>query len=75
MIYLDNGATSFVKPGAVSRAVIRAMQTCANPGRGGHRAAQEAAISDMPRMPEQKLSLPGKPSTVRSWKRVSASCP
>ena len=43
MIYLDNGATSFLKPTAVYRAVERAMKTCANPGRGGHRAATQAA--------------------------------
>lgn len=39
MIYLDNGATSFHKPRQVSRAVQRAMHTCANPGRGGYAAA------------------------------------
>ena len=43
MIYLDNGATSFRKPPAVKRAVLRAMETCANPGRGGHAPAMEAA--------------------------------
>lgn len=43
MIYLDNGATSFRKPPAVAEAVKRALDTCANPGRGGHRAAMEAA--------------------------------
>lgn len=43
MIYLDNGATSFCKPPSVYRAVERAMRTCANPGRGGYRAAMEAA--------------------------------
>ena len=43
MIYLDNGATSFYKPPSVVRAVTRAMQTCANPGRGGYGAAMEAA--------------------------------
>ena len=42
MIYLDNGATSFCKPPEVYRAVYRAMYTCANPGRGGYRAAMEA---------------------------------
>ena len=42
MIYLDNGATSFRKPEAVLRAVQKAMLTCANPGRGGYRAAMEA---------------------------------
>ena len=43
MIYLDNGATSFHKPPQVIRAVVRAMQTCANPGRGGYEAAMNAA--------------------------------
>lgn len=43
MIYLDNGATSFRKPQVVQQAMVRAMQRCANPGRGGHRPAMEAA--------------------------------
>ena len=43
MIYLDNGATSFRKPTGVAEAVKRAMDTCANPGRGGYPAAMEAA--------------------------------
>ena len=43
MIYLDNGATSFHKPPGVRAAMVQAMQTCANPGRGGHRAAMAAA--------------------------------
>lgn len=43
MIYLDNGATSLRKPTAVYEAVQRAMHTCANPGRGGHPAAMNAA--------------------------------
>lgn len=43
MIYLDAGATSFPKPPEVIRAVERALQTCANPGRGGYGAAAEAA--------------------------------
>ena len=43
MIYLDNGATSFHKPPAVYRAVQEAMGSCANPGRGGYREAQNAA--------------------------------
>ena len=43
MIYLDHGATSFPKPRAVAAAVNRALFTCANPGRGGHRPAMEAA--------------------------------
>lgn len=43
MIYLDNGATSFHKPVQVFEAMRRAMQTCANPGRGGYGAAMNAA--------------------------------
>ena len=42
MIYLDNGATSFCKPPQVHRAMLRAMETCANPGRGGYKAAMNA---------------------------------
>ena len=43
MIYLDNGATSLHKPPEVARAVLQAMQHCGNPGRGGHKAAMQAA--------------------------------
>jgi len=43
MIYLDNGATSFYKPPAVTAAVSWAMRNCANPGRGGYGAAMQAA--------------------------------
>ena len=43
MIYLDAGATSLVKPEAVGRAVLWAMNHCANPGRGGYRASSRAA--------------------------------
>ena len=43
VIYLDNGATSLRKPPAVAAAVRSALHRCANPGRGGHRAAMEAA--------------------------------
>ena len=43
MIYLDNGATSFRKPLQVRRAMMDAMEHCANPGRGGHAAAMKAA--------------------------------
>ena len=43
MIYLDHSATSFPKPQAVAAAVNRALFTCANPGRGGHKPAMEAS--------------------------------
>ena len=42
MMYLDNGATSFCKPPQVSRAVLHALESCANPGRGGYKAAMNA---------------------------------
>lgn len=42
MIYLDNGATSFLKPPQVYRAVQRAMETCASPGRGSYGPAMTA---------------------------------
>lgn len=69
MIYLDNGATSFPKPEAVKRAVLRTMEQCANPSRGGHNAALAAdrvvfhcreAISQMfDCQPEQVVFTPG----------------
>lgn len=43
MTYLDHGATSFHKPETVYRAVRCALENCANPGRGGHKAAMAAA--------------------------------
>jgi len=43
MIYLDNGATSFHKPPQVRKAMLDAMEHCANPGRGGYEAAMHAA--------------------------------
>ena len=43
MIYLDSAATTLEKPGCVSKAVLNAMMNCASPGRGGHRAAANAA--------------------------------
>jgi selenocysteine lyase/cysteine desulfurase len=43
MIYLDSGATSFHKPSQVYRAVLDAMRSCANPGRGGYKAAALAS--------------------------------
>lgn len=43
MIYLDNAATTLQKPTRVRTAVERAMLTCANPGRGGHKPSLGAA--------------------------------
>ena len=42
MIYLDNSATTFPKPESVIEAISGFMRnTCANPGRSGHKMAQE----------------------------------
>ena len=43
MIYLDSAATSLQKPPAVQRAAAHAMEYMASPGRGGYRAAMDAA--------------------------------
>lgn len=43
MIYLDNAATTLVKPVTVERALVQAMRTMASPGRGGHPPAMAAA--------------------------------
>ena len=42
MIYLDNAATSHPKPEAVHQKMNWALQTCASPGRSGHKMAIEA---------------------------------
>ncbi len=42
MMYLDQGATSFPKPPEVRRAMLWALEHCANPGRGGYKAAADA---------------------------------
>lgn len=43
MIYLDNAATTFRKPECVKKAVIRAMENCASPGRGGYHPSSLAS--------------------------------
>ncbi len=43
MIYLDHGATSYLKPPQVAQGMLRAMRECASVGRGGHRLATKAA--------------------------------
>ena len=39
MIYLDNAATSLIKPVGVENAVVNAMRSMASPGRGAHAPA------------------------------------
>ena len=43
MIYLDSAATSLLKPPSVGQAMIRALKSCASPGRGGYEPAMMAA--------------------------------
>lgn len=43
MIYFDNAATTLQKPACVTRAVLEAMTTFGNPGRGVHEPAMAAS--------------------------------
>ena len=44
MIYLDNAATTYLKPECVYEAIMDCMKNyCANPGRAGHKLAMKAA--------------------------------
>ena len=43
MIYLDNAATTMKKPGAVAEAVVAAMGSMGNSGRGAGSAALQAS--------------------------------
>lgn len=43
MIFLDSAATTLQKPPSVGRAMVRALETAASPGRGGYPAAAWAA--------------------------------
>ena len=43
MIYLDSAATALLKPPEVGEAMLRAMRSCASPGRGIHDPAMRAA--------------------------------
>lgn len=43
MIYLDNAATTLQKPPEVGQAMLVALQTAGNPGRGAHEPTLHAA--------------------------------
>ena len=62
MIYLDNGATSFLKPASVWRAAAKAAHRCASPGRGSY-AAAAAAEGDVEVVaePGAKADVPAAP--------------
>lgn len=42
MVFLDNAATSYLKPPSVRRAVLEALTECASSGRGGYAATRAA---------------------------------
>ncbi len=42
MIYLDNAATTLIKPPEVKKAMIDALNLCGNAGRGGHEGSRNA---------------------------------
>ena len=57
MIYLDNAATTFPKPGEVNRAVYRFLSSkAANPGRSGH-ALSMASAHEVYRCREEAAAL------------------
>ena len=43
MIYLDNAATTLHKPPQVEQAIVEALHTAGNPGRGAHEPTLHAA--------------------------------
>ena len=75
MIYLDSAATSLYRPTAVERAVIRAMRTMANPGRGGHVPAMHAAETVYSCREERACGPEGtrKPKEAREGAEVKGS--
>ena len=58
MIYLDSAATTFQKPAAVQRAVVRAMRTMSSPGR-------RVAARDFQRIAAAALGEAGMPRRSR----------
>ena len=43
MIYLDNAATTLKKPDSVGEAMVKALDSCGNSGRGAHKATLDAS--------------------------------
>ena len=64
MIYLDNAATTLHKPPAVIEAVVEAMRSHANPGRGTNEGAMSAARTTH-RAREKTAKLFGCPEVER----------
>lgn len=64
MIYLDSAATTFQKPRCVKSAMVRALDTCSSPGRGGHRYAMNAA-EELYRCRERAAKLFNVPDVER----------
>lgn len=73
MIYLDNSATTFPKPESVILSITDFMRnTCANPGRSGHKMAQETNREIlMARMDMAKLFGVKNPMQIAFTKNAS----
>lgn len=75
MIYLDNAATSFPKPEGVYRAMDQYARTAlANPGRGGHRMARDAAamVADARHRFKKFFNAPGVERVVFAFNCTDA---
>lgn len=65
MIYLDNAATTLIKPSGVARSAAWAVGHLSTPGRGGHTAAMEASrVAFECREKVSKLFNVGEPDNV-----------
>ncbi len=75
MIYLDNAATTFIKPGSVYSAVRKATKRyAANPGRSGHKAAYKAmeAVYDARATVADFFNAPGPENVVFTYNATYA---
>ncbi len=74
MIYLDNAATTLIKPASVEQAVVRALHTAGNAGRGAHEPTLAAArILYETRCTLAKLFNAGDPSRISFAMNASAA--
>ena len=67
MIYLDNAATTQTKPPAVAQAVLEALSSYGNCGRGGHEGARSAARTIYGTREKIAALLGCRPAQVSTW--------
>lgn len=75
MVYLDNAATTFLKPKSVYKAIEKAIKLyAANPGRSGHREAYKAmeAIYEARCSVSELFNAPGPESVVFTYNATYA---